>query len=272
MIGGRPRSARTRLGSWYWATNAIALLAAGLLSDTIRVRKPFMVVRAILSLVGVALFATATTDASTSYHTFALYFVLMSAGAGIAYVTWMAAFTETVEKHNPAATATGLAVWGWIIRIVVTVSFAILPAVVPATSTPVDQGPHVARIVATYPTQVRVLKTVDATTLATLARKPSDKAAQARAVSELSGVPRPSRPMRPGPRSPAPNATTRASGRPGGGCASPASSCSSRSCSCRRDTGTRAKRVRTSSRTSRWSSRSSRVCRRLAPPQAWLPR
>ena len=104
-------------------------------------------------------------------------------------MTWMAAFTETVEKHNPAATATGLAVWGWIIRIVVTFGFAILPAVVPATNTLVNKGPRVQKIVATYPAQVKVLQTVDPATLAALNKNPNDLAAQAKAVSELSGVP-----------------------------------------------------------------------------------
>jgi ACS family D-galactonate transporter-like MFS transporter len=177
------------LANWYWITNAIALLAAGLLSDRLRVRKPFMLIGAVISLAGVALLASATTGAGTGYHTFALYFILIAAGAGIAYVTWMAAFTETVEKHNPAATATGLAVWGWIIRAVVTISFAILPAVVPATSTLVNQGPKVASIVARYPAQVKVLQTVDPTTLAALTRDPSNQLAQAKAASELSGVP-----------------------------------------------------------------------------------
>jgi MFS transporter, ACS family, D-galactonate transporter len=182
--------ARTNdLANRYWIANAIALVGAGVLSDRFRVRKPFMLVGAVISLVGVALFAAAATKPSTGYHTFALYFVLMAGGAGIAYVSWMAAFTETVEKHNPAATATGLAVWGWIIRITVTVSFAILPAVVPATSTLVDQGPRVAQIVARYPAQVKVLQTVDPATLAALAKNPTGQAAQAVAVSELSGVP-----------------------------------------------------------------------------------
>jgi MFS transporter, ACS family, D-galactonate transporter len=182
--------ARTNdLANWYWIANAVALVASGVLSDRFRVRKPFMVVGTAITLVGVALFASAATDPSTSFGTFSFYFVLMAGGGGIAYVSWMAAFTETVEKHNPAATATGLAVWGWIIRIVVTVSFALLPVVVPATSTLVDQGPGVAKIVATYPAQVSVLQTVDPATLATLNKNPTDLAAQARAVSELSGVP-----------------------------------------------------------------------------------
>lgn len=176
------------LGNWYWITNAIALIVAGVASDALRVRKPLMILGALISLLGVGLFAATTTDPHTTYHTFAWYFVLISAGSGIAYVTWMAAFTETVEAHNPAATATGLAVWGWILRICVTVSFAVLPSVVPATSTLVDQGPQVQRIVARYPSQVRTLQAVDPATLAALQRDANDTNAQAKAVSELSGA------------------------------------------------------------------------------------
>ena len=107
----------------------------------------------------------------------------------MAYVAWMAAFTETVEKHNPAATATGLAIWGWTIRIVVTVSFASLTAVVPATTTLVDKAPRVQAIVSGYPQQVKVLNTVDPATLATLKANPASQTAQVRALSELSGLP-----------------------------------------------------------------------------------
>jgi MFS transporter, ACS family, D-galactonate transporter len=177
------------LANWYWIANVLALLAAGLASDRLLVRKPFMIIGAVLSAVGVALFAGSATQSGTGYHTFALYFILMSVGGGIAYVAWMAGFTETVEKHNPAATATGLAVWGWIIRIVVTATYALLTAIVPATTTLVDQGPRVQQIVATYPQQVKVLQTVDPGTLAALKTNPNNRLAQARAVSELSGVP-----------------------------------------------------------------------------------
>ena len=188
-VFGYTEAKANNLGNWYWIANAIALLVAGLLSDRLRVRKPFMMIGAVLSLIGIGLFASTTTDPSTTYHQFAWLFVLISVGSGCAYVTWMAAFTETVEKHNPAATATGLAVWGWIIRIVVTFGFAILPAVVPATNTIVNKGPHVQQIVATYPAQVKVLQAVDPATLAALNKNPNDQAAQAQAVSELSGVP-----------------------------------------------------------------------------------
>ncbi|HUA12090.1 MAG TPA: MFS transporter [Solirubrobacteraceae bacterium] len=177
------------LGNWYWIANVVALLVAGFASDALRVRKPMMIVGALISVVGVALFATAATEPKTGFHTFAAYFIIIAVGSGIAYVSWMAAFTETVERRNPAATATGLAIWGWIIRIVVTVSFAVLPSVVPATSTLVDHGARVKQIVASYPAQTRVLQTVHPATLAALKLNPANRAAQASAISQLTGVP-----------------------------------------------------------------------------------
>jgi MFS family permease len=171
------------LANWYWVANALALLVAGLLSDRLRVRKPLMVVGTGLSLIATAFFASSATNADASYGTFTWIFVLGAAGGGIAYVSWMAAFTETVEKHNPAATATGLAVWGWILRIVVTLSFALLPAVVPATSTLVDKGARVAEIVEEHPQEVQVLGIVDPATLAAAGK--GDQAAGAKAVGEI---------------------------------------------------------------------------------------
>src|SRR6187200_261182 len=144
------------LANWYWITEAIALVGAGLLSDRLRVRKPFMLAGALLGLVGLILFATAATKPETGYHTFALCFVLIASGGGITYVAWMAAFTETVEKHNPAATATGLAIFGWIIRVTLMLTLALLPVVVPATTTLVDKAPRVKAIVEKYPQQVKV--------------------------------------------------------------------------------------------------------------------
>jgi hypothetical protein len=182
-VFGYSEAKANNLANWYWIANAIGLLVAGLLSDRIRVRKPVMVAGTVLSLVAAAIFASAATNPDTSYHTFAWTFVLGAVGGGTAYVTWMAAFTETVEKVNPAATATGLAVWGWILRIVVTLSFALLPAVVPATTTLVDKGSRVSEIVETYPTQVKVLGAVDPATLT--AAGAGDEAAGAKAVGEL---------------------------------------------------------------------------------------
>jgi hypothetical protein len=59
-------------------------------------------------------------------------------------VPWYAAFTETVEARNPALTATGLAIWAWIVRVVVFLSFLVVPHVVTSANTLVAAEPYVA--------------------------------------------------------------------------------------------------------------------------------
>lgn len=130
--------------NWYWIANAVALVVAGLLSDRLRVRKPFMLVGGVASLVMTATFAMLATRPDTSSTTFTWVFVGIAVFGGLAYAPWMASFTETVERHNPAATATGLAVWGWIVRIVVAVSTIFLPIVVSAVNPLVEHGAQVA--------------------------------------------------------------------------------------------------------------------------------
>lgn len=70
--------------------------------------------------------------------------VLLSVSLGVAYAPWMASFTETVERRNPALTATGLAVWGLVIRVVIGVSVFFVPYVVNTVTTLVDDGAPVA--------------------------------------------------------------------------------------------------------------------------------
>jgi hypothetical protein len=65
----------------------------------------------------------------------------------------MASFTETVEARNPALIATGLAIWGLIIRIVVAASFFVIPVVINSVTPLVNYGSTVAADVALYKTQ-----------------------------------------------------------------------------------------------------------------------
>ncbi len=123
------------INTWYWGMNAIALVIVGLLSDRLRVRKPFIVAGTVLAAVMTFLFLTRTTHPHTSATTLIWIISLLAVGLGTAYAPWMAAFTETVERRNPALTATGLAIWGWILRIVVCVSYFVLPYVVSAMDT-----------------------------------------------------------------------------------------------------------------------------------------
>jgi MFS transporter, ACS family, D-galactonate transporter len=173
------------LANWYWVTNAIALVVTGVLTDRFRVRKPFMIVGGLISIVGSILFASAATEPDTGYYTLAGYFVLSAAGGGMAYVAWMASFTETVERHNPAATATGLAIWGWTLRLVVTVSLAVFTLVVPATSILVDKGTRVQEIAAAHPEEVELLSAIDPDASATLAEDPTDVDALSTALGDV---------------------------------------------------------------------------------------
>lgn len=102
-----------------------------------------MIVGAVGSVVVTAIFATRATHLTTDYYTFAWLFIGIGVFSGIAYAPWMASFTETVEKHNPAATAAGLAVWGWTVRIVVAVSAAFIPVLVTSVTPLVEHGTEV---------------------------------------------------------------------------------------------------------------------------------
>jgi MFS family permease len=130
--------------NWYWAANAVSLVVVGLLSDWAKVRKPFMFIGAIASIAVLIPFALAATRPQTSYYTFALLVAGIGIFGGFTYAPWMASFTETVERRNPAAPATGLAVYGWIIRAIVAISSAILPIVVSSATPLVDHGAQVA--------------------------------------------------------------------------------------------------------------------------------
>jgi MFS family permease len=126
--------------NWYWAADAVSLIVVGFASDRLRVRKPFMVVGALASIVFLIVFALSATKPGTGYYTFAVLMVGIGAGSGFAFGPWMASFTETVERRNPAATATGLAVFGWINRIIVALSAAMLPVVVSSVTPLVEHG------------------------------------------------------------------------------------------------------------------------------------
>jgi hypothetical protein len=92
--------------------------------------------------------------AHPSFGTIAAILAIMLFFLGVAYTPWMASFTETVEHHNPAAVATGLAIWGWIIRVVVFGSSLLLLVVINSVTPLVNYGGTVAGYAAQYPSLV----------------------------------------------------------------------------------------------------------------------
>jgi hypothetical protein len=143
------------LGYWCWAFNAGAVILVGMTSDRFRVRKPFMVVGGIGAAVMLVFFLLQSKPgAHPSFGTIAAILAIMLFFLGVAYTPWMASFTETVEHHNPAAVATGLAIWGWIIRVVVFGSSLLLLVVINSVTPLVNYGGTVANYAATYPSLV----------------------------------------------------------------------------------------------------------------------
>jgi len=143
------------LGYWCWAFNAGAVILVGMTSDRFRVRKPFMVIGGVGAAVMVVIFLLQSkVGAHPSFSTIAAILAIMLFFLGVAYTPWMASFTETVEHRNPAATATGLAIWGWIIRVVVFASSLLVLVVINSVTPLVVNGPTVVKYVTQYPSLV----------------------------------------------------------------------------------------------------------------------
>ena len=141
------------LGNWNWGFNVIAVILVGIISDRFRVRKPFMVIGGVLAAVMTVVYLEQAGH-HPGYYTLAIMLALLSLGLGIAYTPWMASFTETVEARNPALIATGLAIWGWIIRIVVFVAYLCLPLVVNTVTPLVNYGAQVSAYATQYASQL----------------------------------------------------------------------------------------------------------------------
>ena len=141
------------LGNWNWGFNAIGVILIGVISDRFRVRKPFMVIGGVMAAIMLVIFLEQAGH-HPGYYTLAIMLALLALGLGIAYTPWMASYTETVESRNPALTATGLAIWGWIIRIVVFVSYLFIPVVINSVTPLVNYGATVQAYATTYSSQI----------------------------------------------------------------------------------------------------------------------
>jgi len=168
------------LGNWNWGFNVIAVILVGIISDRFRVRKPFMVIGGVLAAVMTVIYLEQAGH-HPSYYTLAIMLALLSLGLGIAYTPWMASFTETVEAHNPALIATGLAIWGWIIRIVVFGAYLCLPLVINTVTPLVNYGSTVSAYATQYKSQL-AFASAHPDVVATAQKIPPNVLAAAKAV------------------------------------------------------------------------------------------
>ncbi len=138
------------LNTWFWSANIIALIIVGVVSDLLKVRKPFLLVGAVGSLVSLIVFLGKAGDASTGYDTVVVIEVVLAVFLAFVFAPWMAGYTEMVEAKNPALVGTGLALWGWVLRLVVGISFIFLPVVINSVNPVVDNLPVATPAIQTF--------------------------------------------------------------------------------------------------------------------------
>jgi MFS family permease len=154
------------LNTWFWTADIIALIVAGILSDWLRVRKPFMLIGTFGAIGFLLWFSSLANDPHTGYYTLALISMGLAVFLSVVYAPWMAGYTESVEAKNPALVGTGLALWGWILRLVVGISFLILPLVIHSVNDVVDNQALANTIVGGQPISTFTVKHADSVAFA----------------------------------------------------------------------------------------------------------
>ncbi len=155
------------LNEWFWGFDMLALIVVGVLSDILRVRKPFMLIGTLGGIATLIVFLGFASNPHTGYATLAATTVVLAVCLSLTYAPWMAGYTETVEAKNPALVGTGLALWGWLLRLVVGISFIFLPVVINTVSPVVDNQPAATQLVAGKPITTFVAEHAQSVTFAT---------------------------------------------------------------------------------------------------------
>jgi MFS family permease len=112
----------------YWGVDIVALLVFGFISDKTMVRKPFMVVGSVGTIIAIILLLNAKHG--VSFTNMALILSFLSASLACCYGPWFASFTETLESYNPGLIATGSSLYGFATRLVGVPFGLIIPHIV----------------------------------------------------------------------------------------------------------------------------------------------
>jgi MFS family permease len=154
------------LNAWFWGADIVSLIIVGWVSDRLRVRKPLMLVGAVGAIVTLIVFMGYATHPHTSYFTLAFTSCILAFFLSLAYAPWMAGYTESVEAKNPALVGTGLALWGWILRLVVAISFIFLPVVITSVNPVVNNQPLATHVIDGQPMQAFAVEHADSVAFA----------------------------------------------------------------------------------------------------------
>ncbi|MEV0346309.1 MFS transporter [Nonomuraea sp. NPDC050680] len=111
--------------------NALAVIVVGRISDRLHLRKPFTAVGIVLTIAALAYFIGLIGTGATIGDVTLVYAVLFLV-LGVAYVPWMANFSEDAEDVDPRLQGAALGLWGMVVRVMIVALLVISPMVVTA--------------------------------------------------------------------------------------------------------------------------------------------
>jgi sugar phosphate permease len=107
--------------AYFWLGNMFALVATGLVSDRLQLRKPIAMLGAVLTS-ALLVWWIPTFGEALPRHTMTIVATLLGCFLAIATVPWAAQYSEALEEISPALQATGWAFYGLATRGFVAIS------------------------------------------------------------------------------------------------------------------------------------------------------
>ncbi|TMR22912.1 MFS transporter [Nonomuraea turkmeniaca] len=128
---GMEAAAANRVVALGIVLNAVAVVIVGRVSDRIQLRKPFTAVGTVLTVATLAYLISLLGPGVSAAHVtvvFALLYLFM----GVAYVPWMANFSEDAEDVESRLQGSALGIWGMVVRVMIVALLVVSPPVVEA--------------------------------------------------------------------------------------------------------------------------------------------
>ncbi|GAA3816770.1 MFS transporter [Sphaerisporangium flaviroseum] len=112
--------------------NALAVVVVGRISDRLQLRKPFILAGTIATIVLLGYFVSLMGgDPPGTGHITAVY-ALVFLAMGVAYVPWMANYSEDAEDVQASLQGAALGLWGMVVRLMIVALLVTAPQVVTA--------------------------------------------------------------------------------------------------------------------------------------------
>ena len=139
------------LGNWNWGFNVIAVILVGVLSDRLRVRKPFMVIGGVGAAVFLVIYLMKAGE-HPSYYTLATILAIMSSSSARYRRGWRASPRRSrtaTRRSSPPAWPSGAGR-----AVTVFASFLIIPAIISSVTPLVTYGPTLSAYTTQYKSEL----------------------------------------------------------------------------------------------------------------------